>query len=151
MYADLFVFLSIKLRKVLAENFLSGIALDPRCTGIPVDHSTAWIEHKNRIVGNAFDQNPEAALPFLKPGHTGRELRGAFLGALLKRPIQVLQFGFRLLPGFYFANARLEEPRIIDRDCRLRRYSDQNAFCAFSEHSRLGVPEKQASQDLAPS
>ena len=49
----------IKPRKVLADNLLGRVPLDVLCAGIPVANMTIRIEHEDRMVGQALDQQPE--------------------------------------------------------------------------------------------
>jgi hypothetical protein len=57
--------LGIKLAKVLPEDFVRLVARDALRTAIPADHMAVGVQHENRVVGQAFDQQTKAffALP----------------------------------------------------------------------------------------
>src|SRR5260221_3089993 len=89
-HSVLAVFLAIKPREMLADDFLGGIAFDPRRAGVPVCHEAVWIEHEDGVVDYAFDKQPEAPLAFMKLSEGPRHLSGAFVDALLERLVQLL-------------------------------------------------------------
>ena len=87
---------SIKRGEMPSDNFVARIALDPFGAGIPVDDVSGRIEHVDGVVGDAFHKQAETPLGIFEFGQAGRELRGAFGGALFKGLVQPLQFLFRL-------------------------------------------------------
>jgi hypothetical protein len=42
---------SVKARKVVADDFLRGIAFDPLGAGVPIDDESVRIEHEQRVIG----------------------------------------------------------------------------------------------------
>ena len=42
------------------------IAFDPLRARVPIDDVSRRIEHENRVIGNGFDEQAEAALGFLQ-------------------------------------------------------------------------------------
>jgi hypothetical protein len=49
-------------RKVLADDFLGRVALDSLGADVPGDHHAIRIEHEDRVLAHAFDQQPEPLL-----------------------------------------------------------------------------------------
>ncbi len=47
---------------MLADDLLGAVALDPLGAGVPVGHDAARIEHIDRIVGDALNQQAEPLL-----------------------------------------------------------------------------------------
>ena len=56
------VFGCVKAGKVLTDDLVGGVALDARGTGVPVGDVSVGIQHEDRIVRDALDKQPEAAL-----------------------------------------------------------------------------------------
>src|SRR6185437_954208 len=54
----------IEDREMLADDFVGGVALDTLRAGIPIADIAVAIEHADRVVGDAFDQQSELALAF---------------------------------------------------------------------------------------
>ena len=59
-----FVFLSVKLGEMLADDFVGLEALDPLGTCVPAGHAAAGIEHVDRIVDDRLDEQPERVLGY---------------------------------------------------------------------------------------
>ena len=96
-----FIF-SIKPRKVMADDLLARIALDPFRACVPVHHMTLRIQHVDRVIGNALDQQPEAAFGILEFRLAGGELEGALFGPLFERLVDALKLLLRLAARFDF-------------------------------------------------
>jgi len=60
-YASLGVFRRIEPRKMLANDFVRGIALDAFGAGVPVRHLAGRIQHIDCVVGHALNQEAKAA------------------------------------------------------------------------------------------
>ena len=54
-----------------------------------------------------------------------------------------------LLEGLRGLLGRLEQPRVVDGDGRLRRQADDQAFVSLLEHAARGMSEEETAQDLA--
>src|SRR3984885_871601 len=52
--------LRIKDRKVLPDDLGRRVALDPLGAGVPGGYPAVGIEHKDCVIGDAFDQKPKA-------------------------------------------------------------------------------------------
>src|SRR5918995_139631 len=50
----------IKMRKVLAQHLITRVPLDPLSTGIPAGNDAIWIEHVDRVVHHAFNQQAKS-------------------------------------------------------------------------------------------
>src|SRR6185312_4798178 len=74
-YSGLQVLGGVEAAEMLADDIVGRIALDAFRAGVPVGHPAIRVEHVNRIVGDALDEDPEAAL-----GLEQRLLRRASLG-----------------------------------------------------------------------
>ena len=61
----------------LAEDLLPLIPLDQRRPGVPGRHPPVAVEHEDRVITDAFDQNAETLVAFLQRGDSVRRLRGA--------------------------------------------------------------------------
>jgi hypothetical protein len=71
---------------VLADDFARGVALDARGAAVPTDHAAVHVEHEDRIIHHALDQ--EAELPFAL---TQSALD--FLASLLVRCCEIVRHG----------------------------------------------------------
>ena len=91
------VLVGIELREVLTDDLVARVALDPLGPWIPVDHRALGVEHVNRVIRDAFHENPEAVFDLLQFQAAGGKLLRALGRALFKRPVQLLQLVFRLL------------------------------------------------------
>jgi hypothetical protein len=58
----------------MPDNLLARIALDSLRAWVPVDHMTLRIQHVDRVIGNALNQQPEAAFGILEFRLAGGEL-----------------------------------------------------------------------------
>ena len=56
------ILIGIEPRKMLPDHLLAGVALDALGAGIPVHDVARGIEHVDRVVGHALDQQAEAPL-----------------------------------------------------------------------------------------
>src|SRR3954453_7971392 len=60
---------------MLADDLLRQVALDSLPPDVPAGHNPLGVQHIQRVVGDAFDQQPKTALALeqilllLKPGH----------------------------------------------------------------------------------
>ncbi len=52
----------IETGKILADNFLAAISLHARRAGIPAHHASFKIEHVNRVILYAVEEQPESLL-----------------------------------------------------------------------------------------
>ena len=141
----------IKRRKMAPDDFIARISLDPLGSRIPVHHMTLRIQHIDRVIGDAFDQQPEAALGILKSRLTGGELNRALFGPLFERLVQLLKLLLRLPAGHDFLLVGLMETRIIDRDGRLSCKPRDDLFGPIGKDMRLRVPKEKAAQNFAGS
>ena len=114
------ILLGVEGREMTAEDFLALVSLGPLRSGIPVDDVPAQIEHKDRVIRYAFDQQPEAPLGFLQLRGAGGQLCGALFDALFQSLIKLLQFLFSQPPCRDFAFAGVVKPRVVDGNRRLR-------------------------------
>ena len=76
------VLVGIECEKCRPSDFLARVALDPLGPRIPVDDVPVGIEHEDRVIGDAFDQQPEAPLAYPPASSSAG---GELLGALLRR------------------------------------------------------------------
>src|SRR6202022_3300526 len=58
------LFGKVENRKMLADDFLGFVSLDPLRARVPVGDASLGIEHIDRVVGDAVNQKPEVALAF---------------------------------------------------------------------------------------
>ena len=72
-----------------ADDLFARIALDPFRTGIPIDDVTLRIEHVDRVVGDAFHEQPEAPFGLFELRQARREFPGTFLGPLFQRLVEL--------------------------------------------------------------
>ena len=77
----------VKLRKVMTNDLSARIPLDPFRSRVPVNHMPLRIQHVDRVISNALDQEAEASLGIFKFCLTGSKLAGALLHSLFKRLI----------------------------------------------------------------
>ena len=52
-------FFRIEAGKVVADNFVLGVAHDPNCARVPIHYVPNGIEHEHRMVPSAFDHQLE--------------------------------------------------------------------------------------------
>src|SRR5208282_3454455 len=50
------IILGVEAREVLADDLVGAVALDALCAPVPVGDDAIWIEHVDRVVGDAVDQ-----------------------------------------------------------------------------------------------
>src|SRR5262245_41486347 len=58
----------VKDLKIASDDLICPIPLDPLCSGVPTDHTTLRVEHKNGVILNSLNQQSKA-LSGLPLGH----------------------------------------------------------------------------------
>ena len=92
------VLLGVEAGEVLAEDFRAGIALEAFRARVPVDDIPLGIEHVDRIVGHAFDQQAEPPFALAQPGIAGLQLLRSFADARFQRLAERQQANLEHLP-----------------------------------------------------
>src|SRR6267142_1408601 len=76
------IFIRVKYREVISDNFLGCVPFDAVRAEIPVRHNAFWVEHVNGVVGNTLHQQFELLLALLERflsnfafGQVARDLR----------------------------------------------------------------------------
>ena len=60
--AALPLLLGVEAAEMLADDLVRRILVDPLRAGVPVGHAPVGIEHEDRVIGDALNQQPEAPL-----------------------------------------------------------------------------------------
>ena len=56
----------VEARKVLADDLVGSVSLEALGAGVPGENVAVGIQHENRIVPHALDEQPEALLALLQ-------------------------------------------------------------------------------------
>jgi len=75
---------------VLPEDFVSLVAFNPLRTRIPINDSSAWVEHVDRIIRYTLDQKAKSTLCIFQFVEAGGQLLSALLRTLFERFIDAM-------------------------------------------------------------
>ena len=92
------VFGRIEDREMLADDLIAAVTLDAFGAGVPIGHEAVLVEHENRVIDDAADEEAKAALALAQPLISLGHLLGTFFDTLLEHVVKLTQRSLGRLP-----------------------------------------------------